>query len=240
MLAAEVVRVSLYVKNNNGFEQAEPVTRECPHCGASAQLIPVSTPSYEALMQSRPRHAGICFRCASCNEPRFARVAIRSFGPDRIELSSNIVDVERPRERFQFGYLPANVERLFRETLDCYTADLFMAFAVMCRQTIRAARADIQGQERFQIHDLFKDAVALSEIDAQTAAVLETLLFGADEPELAPAPDEAAALVEIIKDVLYQRYVRNAKLKAAVRMRRYFAGEITQKITPIGVNKRQA
>jgi hypothetical protein len=64
------------------------------------------------------------------------------------------------------------------------------------------------------------------------------LLFGAAEPELAPAAEEAAALIEIIKDVLYQRYVRDAKLKAAVRMRRYFAGEITQKITPIGVKNR--
>ena len=236
MLAAEVVGVSLYVKNDNSFEQAETVTRECPHCGASAQLIPISTPSYAALMQSRPRHAGICFRCAACNEPRFARVAVRSFGPDQIELSSNIVDIERPKERFQFGYLPANVERLLREALDCYTADLFMAFSVMCRRTIQAARADIHG--RLQVQDLFRDAVALAEVDARTAAVLETLLFGADEPELAPAAEEAAALIEIIKDVLYQRYVRDAKLKAAVRMRRYFAGETTQKITPIGVKNR--
>jgi hypothetical protein len=228
--------VSLYVKNDNGFEQAETVARECPHCGASAQLIPISTPSYAALMQSRPRHAGICFRCAACNEPRFTRVAVRSFGPDRIELSSNIVDIERPKERFQYGYLPANVERLLREALDCYTADLFMAFAIMCRRTIQAARADIHA--RLQVHDLFKDAVALSDVDAQTGAVLETLLFGAAEPELAPAAEEAAALIEIIKDVLYQRYVRDAKLKAAVRMRRYFAGEITQKITPIGVKNR--
>ena len=230
--------MSLYVKNNNGFEQAETVARECPHCGASAQLIPVSTPSYEALMQSRPRHAGICFRCAACNEPRFARVAVRSFGPDRVELSSNIVDIERSKERFQFGYLPANVERLFREALDCYPADLFMAFAVMCRRTIHAAGADVGANETGTVHDLFKDAVAVSDVDAQTVAVLETLLFGADEPELAPAAEEAAALIEIIKDVIYQRYVRSAKLKAAVRMRRYFAGETTQKITPIGVNKR--
>jgi len=235
---AEVVGVSLYVKNDNGFEQVETVTRECPHCGASAQLIPVSTPSYEALMQSRPRHAGVCFRCAACNEPRFVRVAVRSFGPDRIELSSNIVDVERPKERFQFAYLPSNIEHLFRETLDCYTADLYMAFAVMCRRTIQAARADFHGNERLQIHDLFKDAVTLSEVDAQTGAVLETVLFGPNEPELTPAAEEAAALIEIIKDVLYQRYVRNAKLKAAVRMRRYFAGEITQKVTPIGVKNR--
>jgi hypothetical protein len=230
--------LSLYVKNDDGFEQAEAVARECPHCGANAQLIPISTPSYEALMQSRPRHAGICFRCAACNEPRFTRVAIRSFGADRIELSSNIVDIERAKERFQFGYLPANVERLLREALDCYTADLFMAFAVMCRRTLQAARADVLANERLEIHGLFKDSVAVSEVDAQTGAVLETLLFGADEPELAPAAEEAAALIEIVKDVLYQRYVRNAKLKAAVRMRRYFAGETTQKITPIGVKNR--
>jgi hypothetical protein len=230
--------MSLYVKNDDSLEQTETVARECPHCGAIAQLIPISTPSYAALIQAKPRHAGICFCCAACNEPRFARVAVRSFGPDRIELSSNIVDVERPKERFQFGYLPANVERLLRESLDSYTADLFMAFAIMCRRTIQAARSDTHIPDRLQIHDLFKEAVALSEVDAQAAAVLENLLFGADEPELAPAAEEAAALIEIVKDVLYQRYVRDAKLKAAVRMRRYFAGETTQKITPIGVKSR--
>jgi hypothetical protein len=187
-------------------------------------------------MQSRPRHAGICFRCAACNEPRFARVAVRSFGPEHVELSTNIVDIERPKERFQFGYLPANVGRLLREALDCYTADLFMAFAVMCRRAIQAARADFHSH--LNVEDLFKEAIALSEVDAQTAAILQTLLFGADEPELAPAAEEAAALIEIIKDVMYQRYVRDAKLKAAVRMRRYFAGETTQKITPIGVKNR--
>jgi hypothetical protein len=231
--------VSLYVKNNNTFEQAETVTRECPHCGANAQLIPVATPSYEALMQSRPRHAGLCFRCAACNEPRFARVAVRSFGPDKIELSSNIVDIERPKERFQFGYLPTSIERLFREALDCYTADLYTAFAIMCRRVIQATRNEVQTQAQPHLYDLFRDAIALSDLDAETTAALEAVLFGTDEPEPAMSPEEAAALIEIIKDMFYQRYVRTAKLKAAVRMRRYFAGEITQKITPIGVNKRQ-
>jgi hypothetical protein len=215
--------VSIIVKNNNSFEQAEPVTRECPHCGANAQLVPIATPSYQALMQTRPRYAGICFRCAGCNEPRFARLAIRSFGPDQIVLSTNVVEIERPKERFQFGYLPAPVERLFREALDCYTADLYTAFAVMCRRVVQTALAEIQTHTRPHLYDLFKNAVALSEMDVETTGV----------------PEEAAALIEIVKDVFYQRYVRTAKLKAAIRMRRFFAGEITQKITPIGVNKRQ-
>jgi hypothetical protein len=235
-----VVRVSIYVKNNNSFEQAEPVSRECPHCGANAQLIPVSTPSYEALMQSRPRHAGVAFRCAACNETRFARTAVRSFGPEQIVLSSNLVEIERPKERFQFGYLPTSVERSFREALDCYTADLFTAFAVMCRRAMQAALADIDNANRRHLYDLFRDVAALSEIDPETSAKIETILFTADGAEPEVAADEAAALIEIVKDIFYQRFVRTAKLKAAVRMRRYFAGEVTQKITPIGVNKRHA
>jgi hypothetical protein len=231
--------VSIYVKNNNSFEQAEPVTRECPHCGANAQLVPLATPPYAALMQTRPRYAGICFRCAACNEPRFARLAIRSFGPDQIVLSTNIVEIERPKERFQFGYLPAPIERLFREALDCYTADLYTAFAVMCRRVVQMALAEIQTHTRPHLYDLFKDALALSEMDVETTGVLETVLFATDRPEPDIGPEEAAALIEIIKDVFYQRYVRTAKLKAAIRMRRFFAGEITQKITPIGLNKRQ-
>ena len=227
--------MSIYVKNNNSFEQAEPVTRECPHCGASAPLLPLATPSYEALMQSKPRHAGVCFRCAACNEPRFARLAVRSFGPEHVVLSSNIVEIERPRERFQFGYLPGPVERFFREALDCYTADLYLAFAVMCRRAVQAAQAEVRPQTHPHLYDLFNDAVTLGEIDAETRAKLEAVLFASDRPEPEIGPEEAAALIEVAKDMLYQRYVRTAKLKAAVRMRRYFAGEITQKITPIGL-----
>jgi hypothetical protein len=230
--------VSIYVKKNNNFEQVDPVSRECPHCGAHAQLVPVSTPSYQELMQSRPRHVGIGFRCAACSEPRFARVAVRSFGPEQIELSSNIVEIERPKERFQFGYLPTPVERLFREALDCYTADLFTAFAVMCRHCVQAALTEPHDHGRPHLYDLFRDVAVLSEIDPEASAKLESVLFSADGAGLEVAAEEAAALIEILKDMFYQRYVRTAKLKAAVRMRRYFAGEVTQKITPITIHRR--
>jgi hypothetical protein len=232
--------VSIYVKNNNDFELTETVTRECPHCGSNAQLIPVATPSYNALMQTRPRHAGIGFQCAVCNEPRFARLAIRSFGPDQIVLSTNIVEIERAKERFQFGYLPQRVERLFREALDCYTADLYVAFAVLCRRSVQAALAEPESHDTPHLYDLFRDAAAVSDIDAQTNAALEALLFGTAQQEPVLEASDCAALIEIAKDMFYQRYVRTAKLRAAVRMRRYFAGEVTQKITPIGVSKPRA
>jgi len=57
--------VPIYVNKNNDFDQREVATRECPHCGALAQLLPLATPSFAALMQARPTHIGAVFRCAA-------------------------------------------------------------------------------------------------------------------------------------------------------------------------------
>ncbi len=235
----EAKPLSIYVNKNNGFEQAETVTRECPHCGAHAQLIPVATPSYEALAAARPRHVGIAYRCAACNEPRFVRAAARAFEPERVELSSNLVEIERPRERFQFGYLPEPIERMLRETLDCYTAGLYNAFASMSRRTVRAALADLDANAPTRWREIATEVLRIGEVDETTSNVLETVLFGAGEepPEL--EAQAAAVLIEVVKDLLYQGYVRTAKLKAAMKMRRFFAGETSSKVTSIDRVRRE-
>jgi hypothetical protein len=140
--------VSIYVNKNNGFQQAETLSRECPHCGAHAQLLPIATPSFEALSTTRPRHAGIVFRCAACNEPRFVRLAVRAFEADRVELAENLVEIERARERFQFSYLPADVEPLLREALDCHTAGHYNGFAALGRRAVETALAGLGGAAR--------------------------------------------------------------------------------------------
>jgi hypothetical protein len=225
--------VPIYVKKNNEFEQPDQVSRECPHCGRNAELVPVATPSFQALTEARPRHAGIAFRCGACGEPRFARAAIRHFGTERIVLSSHLVEIERPRERFQFAYLPPDVERLFREALDCYTADLFTAFAVMCRRAIQAAQAGAPRSGAPQLFDLFADVADITELDAETSQTIETVLFEPETTEPAITAEQAAVLIEVIKDIFRQRYVRTAKLKAAMKMRRFFAEESAHNVTPI-------
>ena len=102
--------MAIYLNRNGAFEQAEPVARECPHCGAHAQLLPSAIPSFADLARSHPKSVGLVFRCANCSEPRFVRATVRSVGPERIELSSHLAEVERAKERFQFGYLPARVD----------------------------------------------------------------------------------------------------------------------------------
>ena len=230
--------MSIYVNKNGGFEQPETVVRECPHCGAQAQLVPVATPSYEALIEAKPRHVGIVYRCAACNEPRFVRTAVRTLGPERVELATNLVEIERPHERFQYGYLPEPIERALRETLQCYTAGLHNAFASMVRRTVRAALKNLDANAPRQWRELTADVLRVGEVDAATADVVETVLFGMgeDPPEL--DADVAAILIEVVKDLLYQGYVRTAKLKAAIRMRRFFAGE-SGNVTSIDRGRRE-
>jgi len=231
--------VAIYVNNNKGFEQAEPMTRECPHCGAHAQLLPVAAPSFDVLAQTKPKHAGLLFRCAACNEPRFLRATVRSIGAERIELAPNLVEVERTRERFQYAYLPDSVDQLLRETLDCYSLGAHNAFATMCRRTTRTALRTLDGTAKRRWQDALREVLRVCEVDAVAGNTVETVLFADEGDPPTITPDEAAVLVEAIKDLFNQNYVRTAKLRAAMKMRRFFAGESLSKVTPIDRSDRR-
>lgn len=222
--------MAIYVKNNNDFEQTEPIVRECPHCGAQAPLVPIATPGFDELNASRPHHAGVAFRCSACNEPRFVKTAIRSFDKDRIVLSANLVEVERSKEHFQYNYLPEKTQRLLREAFGCYTADLYLAFAILCRRTIELAKRAEPEPPGAEFERLFDDAATLGQIEAPTRATLHAVLFGVG-PEPAIDAEQAAVLIEVVKDMFHQRYVRTAKLRRAIKVRRYFVHEMRQKGT---------
>ncbi len=224
-LVVEADIVANYVKQNNAFRQDAAIARECPHCGANAQLIPVSTPSYKALVSARPSQVALGFSCSACGEPRFGKARVRAYEPERVVLSSKIVEVERARERFQLAYLPEQARPLFEEALACYTADLHNAFASLCRRTADASIRQIGHAGLTSWRNAFASALELGEIDTAPAEIMRAVLFG--DLETMPTIDAeiAAVLIEVMKDVLYQIHVRRAKFKAAMQMRRYFAEE---------------
>jgi hypothetical protein len=229
--------VAIYLNRNGAFEQAEPVARECPHCGAHAQLLPSAIPSFADLARSHPKSVGLVFRCANCSEPRFVRATVRSVGPERIELSSHLAEVERAKERFQFGYLPARVEELLREALDCYSAGTHNAFASMCRRAVRAALTPSDHDDRRRSRETVLDALRLAEIDSATSdTILEALFDDQGDPPSIDA-EQSAVLIEVVKDFFHQRYVRTQKLRAALKMRRFFATE--SNVTPIDRGRRE-
>ena len=63
-------------------------------------------------------------------------------------------------------------------------------------------------------------------------------MFGirsATEPRAIPTLDDyqAGVLLEVMKDLLYQAYVRKGRLQQAMMVRRFFIDENGSKITPL-------
>ncbi len=227
--------MNVYIDRQEGFRAPEGTAAagECPHCGAYAQLALVAAPEFDRLTANRPAQVGAAFQCAACHEPRFVKFTVRSYGDQRIELAPSFVEVERPQERFPFQYLSDATARLFREALQCYSANCPNAFASMCRRTAQSVFEELGEGARLKWFELVKEVAALCDLDDDITQTMEDILLGREEhlPEIGAG--QAAVLLETMKDILYQSYVRTAKLKAAMRMRRYFAEEHDAKITPL-------
>ena len=225
--------MSVTIHADDRFEQDAVQVHECPHCGVHAQLVPVSTPSFEVLRRHRPGKVAIGYYCSACGEPRFGRAHVRSIDADRVELADGIVEVERPREHFASSYLPDNVRLIFDEALECYSADIFNAFASMCRRTVSASIDALDDVQHEIWNGAFEEIVRIGEIDSATAATIERLLFSQDDTAPFIDAGQAAVLLEVMKDVLYQCHVRGAKFRAAMKVRRFFAQEQHGKLTTL-------
>ncbi len=115
-------------------ELEDRIGLECPYCGVYAHMAPQSFPDAAAILRDKPKHVGLVFQCDSCHAPVFLRFAVREYKDSRVELYRNFMELERPKERFAFSYLPKPTEILFREALSCYSANIFNAFASLCRR----------------------------------------------------------------------------------------------------------
>jgi hypothetical protein len=103
----------------------------------------------------------------------------------------------------------------------------------MCRRTTRAALRALGATAKTRWQDTLLEMLRVCEIDPVTTNTVDAVLFADDDDPPAVTPDEAAVLVEALKDLFYQSYVRSEKLRAAMKMRRLFADESLGKVTPI-------
>ncbi len=222
-----------YIDGSNGLHHDRDATLalNCPHCDVLAHITPIAVPTHAELLAHRPKVVGCVFRCDACQSPIFLRFPIKSFGPQRIELGSQFQEVERRDERFTFTHLPEDVEIYFREALGCYSSGHKRAFIAMCRRTMQTAQARMTEAGKLWLLDQFSDARKLADLDQTTYAELRKVIAvgSSDETQL-PQLDElqCGALLEIMKDLLYQTFVRKGRLQQAMSMRRFFADESTQ------------
>src|SRR5665213_3828290 len=150
------------------LDQERALSLQCPHCDVTAHIAISAVPDFAQLQQYKPRAVGVVGRCDACHAPIFLRFPVRMYRSNRIELSSQFTEVERPREKFTFTHLPVQVEQLFRESLVCFSSRADNAFASMCRRTARAAFMDLGEPGKLRMFDQLNGVRVLVGIDPQT------------------------------------------------------------------------
>lgn len=197
---------------------------ECPYCGVYAHISAQSVPNVDDLFKTRPKQVGLVYQCDACHAPIFLRFAVKQFLEDSVELYQNFVELERPKERFAFSYLPKHTEVLFREALSCYSNNNFNAFASMCRRSAKSAFRALGEGGKLHAFDDAMTAQDIAQIDEDTFEPIKKVLFDTADEESLPVLNRAQAgvLLEVLKDMFYQSFVRRGKLTRAIKVRRLF------------------
>ncbi|MCX7059253.1 MAG: hypothetical protein NTZ79_19395 [Proteobacteria bacterium] len=220
-------------------DQAHNFALTCPYCEVLSHVTPVSVPQFSQLLTFKPSHVGIVYRCDACNAPLFLKFPVKMYGSTRVELSPSFQELERPREKFELTHLPDDIDKLCRETLECFSAGCYNAFASMCRRVAQATFTDLGEHGKLRMFDQLNDSREMAELDQETFNVLRKVLFGNDSPgsrASMPALDATTAgvLLEVLKDLLYQSYVRRGRLQQAMMTRRRYVGDdAATNVTPI-------
>lgn len=215
------------------YPGADEFGLECPYCGVYSHMTPQSVPDVDTVLEHRPKHVGLVYQCDACRAPVFLRFAVKAYGEGRVELFRNFLELERPKERFPFTYLPDATELLFREALSCYTHNDFNAFASMCRRAAVSAYAALGEGGKLRAFDEVVAAQRIAEIDDESFAPIKQILFESESDQELPLLNRAQAgvLLEVMKDMLYQCFVRRGKLARAIKVRRFFVQEANGTLT---------
>ncbi|MEZ5498891.1 MAG: hypothetical protein R3E77_05595 [Steroidobacteraceae bacterium] len=224
-------------------DHAAVLALTCPHCEVVSHITPMAVPGFDDLSRHRPAKIGVVFRCDACNSPLFLRFAVRMYSTQRIELAPGFEEVERAQEKFSFTHLPERIELYFREALNCYSAGAFTAFAMMCRRVAHTAFAEVGESGKLKLFDQLNELKLLADLDDDSFALVRRVVFGSDaDPRDAPPildSYQAGVLLEIMKDLLYQAFVRGGRLQQALMVRRFFVDAAQETITPLN-NDRSA
>jgi len=209
------------------LDDDEQIGLECPYCNVYAHMSPQSMPLATDLLHDRPKHVGLVYQCDSCQAPVFLRFAVKEYFEDRVELYRNFIELERPKERFAFSYLPKHTEVLFREALACYSGSNFNAFASMCRRSAASAFDELGEGGKLQAFEEVMVAQDIAGIDEASFSPIKSILFDSGEEEELPVLNrsQAGILLEVLKDMFYQCFVRRGKLSRAIKVRRFFVQE---------------
>lgn len=199
---------------------------KCPNCNIPSNLSAVSFPRYEYLARFRPKSIGIVYRCDNCNEPIFLKYEIDKYEltNNRIFIKENYSEVEKAKESFELKYLPEDLREDFNEALICFSNSCYNAFASMCRRTIQSAFQELGAKGKDKVMQQLDDIKETTSMEDETYEIINQIVISGHDgahphlPKL--SPERASILLELMKDVLYQLFVRKAKIQEAIESRK--------------------
>jgi hypothetical protein len=228
--------MAITLERDSGLREqtGEQLGLECPYCGVYAHMTPQSVPDTALIMKDKPKHVGLVYQCDACHAPIFLRFAVKKYNENTVELYQNFIELERPKERFPFSYLPKPTEILFREALACYSGNNFNAFASMCRRSATSAFRVMGDSGKLRAFDEVMVAQDIAEIDDNTFEPIKKVLFETGDDDSMPSLNRAQAgvLLEVLKDMFYQCFVRRGKLTRAIKVRRFFVEDSNDALRP--------
>jgi Domain of unknown function (DUF4145) len=189
----------------------------CPHCGIDKPHLSLTsnTQTDRHSTGGNPR-VWRTYACRNCGGMVLA--AARGVNGQVIEMYPS-----GAKETFELEKLPSEVAEDFREALDCYSNSSFNAFGAMARRTVQSISANLGAKGSDKVLAQLKDLKEMAEIDEETFDVLKQVIIGghdAAHPHLPKlSPERAAVLLELMKDVLYQVYIRKTKVRDAIALR---------------------
>jgi hypothetical protein len=223
--------MSIYITPQDELHvEHQGIALTCPHCQTLTHISAIATPRFDDLTQRKPKQVGIVFRCDACGEPVFLKFAAKAYTALRVELASNYTEVERAPENFPLTYLPEEAEGMFREALSCYSGACYNAFGAMSRRTAQSLFRELGERGKLEMFDTLQEIRALAELDDHSFATLRAVLFGSDSDPWPHQPtlnaESAGILLEVMRDLLYQTFVRKARLMQAMTFRKYVAPQM--------------
>lgn len=214
----------MHIHSNNDPQNIadKHFTIKCPHCNARSGLSLVSPPRHEYLHRFQTEWAGFAYRCDACNEPVFLKFRVTSLS-SLVQFSEVPTEIERPEETFEFQYLPEGVSEDFREALICYSNNCWNAFAAMSRRTLQSAATVLGSEGTSKVQQQVENLKEMGVVDEEAFEQLRQIMLAGHDgshPHLPRvSPERAAILLELVKDALYQLFVRKAKIQESSLLR---------------------
>ena len=200
-----------------------PINLRCPLCSTQTALIPIAIPRFHLMHRFKLKETGIVYRCSSCNRPVFLRYKIENL-TNPVVLADEYEQITTALEPFEMQYLAGAVLEDFREALVCYSNSCWNAFAAMCRRCIQSLSEALGATGTTKVQSQLEELKNMGVTDEDTFKQLHAIMLSGHDgahphlPALSPA--RAAVLLQLMKDVLYQLFVRTAKIREAGELRK--------------------